>query len=150
MKVANRFAAVIILAVLALTLGPVYAGAAGSHLGVNPSQIITLVATPNAPPPTQWTFKRLLPDNTIESGEYVVPKGKVLIITDIEYPNPSTVGAALSTNLSTGGFYYLGTEAFKEHFTAGFVVPQETALKIVVPTNTILSLTVLGYLAPAK
>jgi len=151
MKVANRFAAIIILAGLLLALGPGYAGAAGSHLGIKPSQIVCLTAIPLSPSPSDnWVLKRLLPNGTLETDEFVVPKGQVLIITDIEYPNPSSVGALLTTNTAGTYFYNLGTVAFKEHFTAGFVVPAETALKIVVPTLAFLQLTVVGYLAPSK
>jgi hypothetical protein len=152
MKISTRFGAIMVIAGLLLALNPVFARAAGTHLGVNASQIITLVCSPaEAPPTDQFTFKRLLPQGTIEPNEYVVPKGRVLIITDIICTYPSQSGAYLLTDLNVIPFYYLGNEVLRDHLTGGFVVPSEKSLKLGLPTSiNLIQLRIVGYLAPNK
>jgi len=124
MQARSLWTKVVTLTVLALLIAPASGlsaparAPANTHLGVPPGNLVTLVPIPGYGEGD--VFAQLLPDGAIATNPFVVPSGKVLIVTDIN--NLHFLSVSLCLNGDALGIF--SVEAGKSYqFTAGFVVP---------------------------
>jgi hypothetical protein len=139
---------------------------AATHLRKKASEIVSLSGLFNSS--GEVFFLRTLPNGKLE--EFTIPKGKVLVITDIHWQitagNPGTV-ARLSLiienlanpvaftrlvynsvlTLNTGG-----VNGSNDRLTAGILVSSEARIKtkLTIPTGALESLFLIGYLIPEE
>jgi hypothetical protein len=121
--------AVIVASLVLLSSGVLANGKALTHLGVNPDDIVTLYGLPpqgeNGFVP--MNFMRLYPKGTSPNEPYVVPSGKLLIITDIELQSLDEGPGAFRLRANNVFVYYayvgMPRGRIADHLTAGIVVP---------------------------
>ena len=106
-----------------------------THLGVNASNLVQITASKTDDDYDGWTIFR--GDGSSEGpGDFVVPAGQALIVTDVFMDSRSTAdNLSFSLYISKDGsgqmVYHIGSSSgesvfsptFKDHMTAGFIVP---------------------------
>lgn len=135
---------------LALLCGPVTTskGAGVTHLGVSPNDMVTLEMRSDVRGgcgELKLDFVRLLPDGTSDTAVFRVPKGRVLVATDLEWyyfngapglvvglsvllenlEDPKKRGRAMESTVRLGPD---GVGGASEYMTTGFVVSSGSRL----------------------
>jgi hypothetical protein len=105
-----------------------------SHLGVEAGELAQLTTTRDQDGDYEgWQLRTgdgavtEYPDN---ADFFVVPEGKVLVITDVYIDGFTTAAGAISLNISQGAntasvfvWGFDGFSSYREHMTSGFFVP---------------------------
>ena len=156
------FGLLVLAAIASIAPAAAQAQSLDTHLGTKTSEWVSLSGLFDNS--GQIFFLRTLPNGKAEAFE--IPKGKVLVITDIHWQvtagNPGTV-ARLSLNVEnlqnpvafTRRVYNsvltlntAGVNGANEHFTAGILVSWEARIKATttIPTGALENLFLIGYL----
>lgn len=156
------FGMLVLSAVALIAPAATHAQSLDTHLGNKPSEWVSLSGLFNNS--GEIFFLRTLPDGKADS--FTIPKGKVLVITDIHWQvtagNPGTV-ARLSLNIEnvanpvafTRRVYNsvltlntAGVNGSNDRLTAGILVSWEARIKATttIPTGALENLLLIGYL----
>jgi hypothetical protein len=127
--------------ILTLIVWPAVApGQFQTHLNQTPTDHVTLrgflvtLAGKDRDPTQFYEFKRVFPDGHTDSGQFVVPEGKVLVLTDVEWNNEFHAGneeyltvrvhgqAGVSSRCISSDIGHIAQPGPSLNMTAGFVV----------------------------
>lgn len=103
------------------------------------------------------SFKRLLPSGQLESNDFVIPKGKILMITEfnslaggVDATITLLIGDYVVSQIQSPWFGNVGVSTLNVNMTTGFAVAPGAKLNAAVFGVDQVSIVLRGYLMPAS